>query len=69
MEGDLKRNETVSPMAGKTPSQEMLVDVTPFEREYFERLPDVEDTTQLVSITIVKDALESVDSSCPGGRC
>ena len=28
MEGDLKRNETVSPMAGKTPSQEMPVDVT-----------------------------------------
>jgi phosphoglucomutase len=49
MEGDLKRNETVSPMAGKTPSQEMLVDVTRLEREYFERLPDVEDPTQLVS--------------------
>jgi phosphoglucomutase len=49
MEGELKRNETVSPMADKTPSQEMLVDVTPFEREYFERLPDVEDPTQLVS--------------------
>ena len=39
MEGDLKRNETVLPMAGKTPSQEMLVDVTRLEREYFERLP------------------------------
>jgi phosphoglucomutase len=49
MEGDLERNETVSPMAGKTPSQEMLVDVTRLEREYFERLPDVEDPTQLVS--------------------
>jgi len=49
MEGDLKRNETVSPMAGKTPSQEMLVDVTRLEREYFERLPDVEDPTQLVT--------------------
>jgi alpha-D-glucose phosphate-specific phosphoglucomutase len=49
MEGNLKRNETVSPMAGKTPSQEMLVDVTRLEREYFERLPDVEDPTQLVS--------------------
>ena len=49
MEGDLKRNETVSPMAGKTPSQEMLVDVTRLEREYFEHLPDVEDPTQLVS--------------------
>lgn len=49
MEGDLKRNEAVSPMAGKTPSQEMLVDVTRLEREYFEHLPDVEDPTQLVS--------------------
>ncbi|MGB8636956.1 MAG: phosphoglucomutase, alpha-D-glucose phosphate-specific, partial [Pseudolabrys sp.] len=27
----------------------MLVDVTRLEREYFERLPDVEDPTQLVS--------------------
>jgi Phosphoglucomutase/phosphomannomutase, alpha/beta/alpha domain I len=49
MEGDLKRNETVSPMAGKTPPQEMLVDVTRLDREYFERLSDVEDPTQLVS--------------------
>jgi phosphoglucomutase len=49
MEGVWKRNETVSLMAGKTPSQEMLVDVTRLEREYFERLPDVEDPTQLVS--------------------
>src|SRR5688500_18117193 len=49
MEGDLERNETVSPMAGKTPSQEKLVDVTRLEQEYFERLPDVEDPTQLVS--------------------
>ena len=49
MEGDLKRNATVSPMAGKTPSQEMVVDVTRLEREYFERLPDVEDPTQLAS--------------------
>jgi hypothetical protein len=71
MEGDLKRNETVSPMAGKTPSQEMLVDVTRLEREYFERLPDVEDPTQLVSFgtsvseaqEIVNDALESFDSA------
>ena len=52
MEGDLKRNETVSPMAGKTPSQEMLVDVTRLEREYFERLPDVEDPTHHLSVAI-----------------
>jgi hypothetical protein len=49
MEGNLKRNETVSPMAGKPASQEMLVDVTRLEREYFERLPDIEDPNQLVS--------------------
>jgi phosphoglucomutase len=49
MEGDLKRNEIVSPIAGKTPSQEMLVDVSRLEREYFERLPGVEDPTQSVS--------------------
>lgn len=71
MEGDLKRNETVSPMAGKTPSQEMLVDVTRLEREYFVRLPDVEAPTQLVSFgtsvseaqEIVNDALKSFDSA------
>jgi phosphoglucomutase len=49
MEGNLKRNDTVSPMAGKPASQEMLVDVTRLEREYFERLPDIEDPNQLVS--------------------
>jgi hypothetical protein len=68
MEGDLKRNETVSPMAGKTPSQEMLVDVTRLEREYFERLPDVEDQGHLDAIVseaqeIVNDALKSFDSA------
>ena len=49
MEGNLKRNETVSPMPGKPASQEMLVDVTRLEREYFERLPDIEDPNQIVS--------------------
>src|SRR5678816_3240606 len=49
MEGNLKRNETVSPMAGKPASQEMLVDVTRLEREYFEHLPDIEDPNQIVS--------------------
>ena len=76
MEGDLKRNETVSPMAGKTPSQEMLVDVTRLEREYFERLPDIykiyaesfKDQGHLDAIVseaqeIVNDALKSFDSA------
>jgi phosphoglucomutase len=49
VEGDRKRDETVSPMAGKPASQEMLVDLTRLDREYFERLPDVEDRNQLVS--------------------
>jgi phosphoglucomutase len=49
MEGNLKRNETVSPTAGKPASQEMLVDVTRLEREYFEHLPDIEDPNQMVS--------------------
>ena len=49
MEGDRKLDEIVSPMAGKPASQEMLVDVTRLEREYFERFPDVEDPNQLVS--------------------
>jgi phosphoglucomutase len=36
-------------MAGKPASQEMLVDLTRLEREYFERSPDVDDPNQLVS--------------------
>ena len=48
-EGELKNNETISPLAGKSASQDMLVDVTRLEREYFERLPDVDDPNQLVS--------------------
>ncbi|MCM3905028.1 MAG: phosphoglucomutase (alpha-D-glucose-1,6-bisphosphate-dependent) [Pyrinomonadaceae bacterium] len=48
-EGELKSNETISPLAGKSASQEMLVDVTRLERDYFERLPDVDDPNQLVS--------------------
>ena len=49
MEGERKRADTVSPRAGKPASQEMLVDVTRLERDYFEQLPDVEDPNQLVS--------------------
>jgi phosphoglucomutase len=46
---DPQRKNTISPMAGKPASQEMVVDVTRLEREYFERLPDVDDPNQLVS--------------------
>src|SRR5687768_13570725 len=48
-EGNSKRDENVSPMAGKPASREMLVDLTRLEREYFERSPNVEDPNQLVS--------------------
>lgn len=49
MEGYPKRDENVSRMAGKPASREMLVDLTRLEREYFERSPDVDDPTQLIS--------------------
>jgi phosphoglucomutase len=49
VEGDPKRDEIVSPMAGRPASREMLVDVTRLEREYFARSPNVEDPNQLVS--------------------
>lgn len=49
IEAEPKRADTASPMAGKPASPEMLVDVTRLERDYFERLPDVDDPNQLVS--------------------
>ena len=49
MEVDRKSADNVSPSAGKPASPEMLVDVTRLERDYFERQPDVEDPSQLVS--------------------
>jgi phosphoglucomutase len=38
-----------SPLAGKPATEEMLVDLTRLEREYYERKPDTNDPTQLVS--------------------
>jgi len=49
VEGDPKRDEIVSPMAGRPASREMLIDVTRLEHEYFARSPNVEDPNQLVS--------------------
>jgi phosphoglucomutase len=40
---------TISPLAGKPASKEMLIDVARLEREYFERHPDLHDPNQLVS--------------------
>jgi phosphoglucomutase len=49
VEGDPKRDENISPMAGRPASREILVDVTRLDREYFARSPNVEDPNQLVS--------------------
>ena len=40
----------VSPLAGKPAPKDMLVDVARLERDYFERRPDIEDRSQLVSL-------------------
>ena len=39
----------VSPLAGKPAPKDMLIDVAKLERDYFEKRPDVNDATQLVS--------------------
>ena len=39
----------ISPFAGKPATSDMLVDLAKLEREYYERKPDVGDSTQLVS--------------------
>src|SRR5262249_16457869 len=39
----------ISPQAGKPATRDMLVDLVKLEREYYERKPDMEDSTQLVS--------------------
>ena len=49
MAGDSNGQERISPFAGKPAPKEMLVDVARLEREYFERKPDLNDSTQLVS--------------------
>ena len=40
---------TISPLAGKPAPKEMLIDPARLEREYFERQPDLDDPSQLVS--------------------
>ncbi len=39
----------ISPLAGKPAPKELLVDVAHLVKEYFERRPDLQDRTQLVS--------------------
>ncbi len=49
MADDGNRAESVSPLAGKPATKDMLIDVTKLERDYYERRPDVNDPNQLVS--------------------
>ena len=41
--------ERISPLAGKPAPKELLVDVARLEKEYFERSPELDDPSQLVS--------------------
>jgi phosphoglucomutase len=49
MAGESNRQVTISPLAGKAAPKEMLVDIARLESEYFERKPDLNDPTQMVS--------------------
>src|SRR5580698_9202587 len=42
-------DESISPLAGKPASKEMLVDLAQLERDYYQRRPDLADPNQLVS--------------------
>ena len=41
--------DSVSPLAGRPATKDMLIDVGALERDYFERRPDIENSAQLVS--------------------
>jgi phosphoglucomutase len=49
MAGESNGQVTIYPLAGKPAPKEMLVDVARLEREYFERKPNLNDPTQMVS--------------------
>jgi phosphoglucomutase len=49
MADDGNRAESVSPLAGKPATKDMLIDVAKLERDYYQRRPDVNDPNQLVS--------------------
>jgi phosphoglucomutase len=46
---DMKEAAQISPLAGKPAPMSMLVDLGRLEREYYERKPEMDDPTQLVS--------------------
>src|SRR3989449_10855509 len=46
---DTRAATAISPLAGQRAPASMIVDLARLEREYYERTPDVNDPTQLVS--------------------
>src|SRR5437899_7280525 len=46
---DTREATAISPLAGQPAPASMIVDLARLEREYYERTPDVNDPTQLVS--------------------
>jgi phosphoglucomutase len=46
---DTKEPDVISPLAGKRAPTSMLVDLSRLEREYYERRPEMDDPTQVVS--------------------
>jgi phosphoglucomutase len=46
---DVNEAATLSPLAGKPAPRSLIVDLARLEREYYERKPDLDDPTQLVS--------------------
>jgi phosphoglucomutase len=46
---DMKEAVAISPLAGKPASPSMLVDLARLEREYYDRKPEMDDPTQVVS--------------------
>src|SRR5271166_5272897 len=48
MPGVVENEVLISPLAGKPAPKDMLVDVARLEREYYERRPDTDDSSQLV---------------------
>src|SRR5215467_2656839 len=45
----VENHNSLSPLAGKPAPKEMLVDVARLQRDYFERRPDLQDPSRLVS--------------------
>ena len=50
MEGEAVPGAMISPLAGKPAPKEILVDLARLERDYYQRVPDMENAAQRVSL-------------------